>query len=358
MEIYHDRTGLMQASPYLVLIKDEGIGVMYNEDDAIPFIVYNGRVEFGMYGTEHQDIYAHLRMSRRTVATLEGRYWKDRNVLSFWHDRGTQSETLAADVYSNIDLIYSSFKRRLGFNIANAKLCFEFSLPREIGGQVIVVMTPVELKRTKPTSPSGEFFYNMLMKASKTEEPQQNDDDYAPNGMSKKDYYRHYEMVGESKENTMSNNVINIEESQLKSMVGKMIRETYRRVMNEANLRDAVNSQVKKLVKEMMELDLKKGEIATNLGDTWRGVPGTRYIWHGEWADPEIEYKGYLINANDVEDFFYDRYMEGIQDQGFGTEGYDEAFDDWMNKQSKITLTLALDDMIAGGSAQPINEGK
>lgn len=35
---------------------------------------------------------------------------------------------------------------------------------------------------------------------------------------------------------------------------------------------------------------------------TWRGVEGTRYIWHGCWSDPEIYYDGYLFNYWDVED--------------------------------------------------------
>ena len=348
MEIYHDRTGLMQASPYLVLIKDEGIGVMYNDDDAIPFIVFNGRVEFGMYGTEHKDIYAHLRMSRRMVSTLEGRYWKDRNVLAFWHDRGTQNETLATDVCSNIDLIYSSFKRRLGMNISNAKTCFEFPLPREIGGQVIVVISPIELKRTKPTAPNGDFFYNMLVKASKTEEQPQQQDDYAPNGMSKKDYYRHYEMVGENKENTMSNNVINIEEAKLKAMVNRMIKETYHRVVNHIELREAVNKRVKHLVREMMEgghlfsQDPETGEVSTNSQETWRGIPGTKFIWHGEWADPEILYQGKLINGSELEDFFHNEWKYEMEEYG-----YDMDYETWMNQKSPIELKCALDDMVS-----------
>ena len=38
--------------------------------------------------------------------------------------------------------------------------------------------------------------------------------------------------------------------------------------------------QLKKLVKESF----------TN--KPWRGVPGTKFIWNGEWADPEVEYDG------------------------------------------------------------------
>lgn len=50
----------------------------------------------------------------------------------------------------------------------------------------------------------------------------------------------------------------------------------------------------------------------------WCGVEGTRYIWHGEWADPEIYYDGYLFNYWDVmdglseEDLNDTAYLEGV----------------------------------------------
>ena len=34
----------------------------------------------------------------------------------------------------------------------------------------------------------------------------------------------------------------------------------------------------------------------------YRGVEGSRFIYHGEWSDPEVYYKGYLFNAWDIED--------------------------------------------------------
>jgi len=36
---------------------------------------------------------------------------------------------------------------------------------------------------------------------------------------------------------------------------------------------------------------------------TWLGVPGTIYRYHGDWSDPEIEYKGCLYNEWDAQDF-------------------------------------------------------
>jgi hypothetical protein len=36
--------------------------------------------------------------------------------------------------------------------------------------------------------------------------------------------------------------------------------------------------------------------------DLFLGLRGVYYIWHGEWADPEIEYYGKLYNYWDVVD--------------------------------------------------------
>ena len=41
----------------------------------------------------------------------------------------------------------------------------------------------------------------------------------------------------------------------------------------------------------------------------WYDLTGVGFIWHGEWSDPEIEYKGKRINANIIEDSMLDRWI-------------------------------------------------
>ena len=41
----------------------------------------------------------------------------------------------------------------------------------------------------------------------------------------------------------------------------------------------------------------------------WYGISDVGYIWHGEWSDPEIEYKGKRINATIVEDTMWERWI-------------------------------------------------
>ena len=44
--------------------------------------------------------------------------------------------------------------------------------------------------------------------------------------------------------------------------------------------------------------------------ETYRGVPGSTFIWHGEWSDPEVLWKGISLNVNDVEDKLWYSYKD------------------------------------------------
>lgn len=61
----------------------------------------------------------------------------------------------------------------------------------------------------------------------------------------------------------------------------------------------------------------------------WYGISDIGYIWHGEWSDPEIEYKGKRINATIVEDTMWERWI--CDDDGRLIEGR-ESDDDGFKK--------------------------
>lgn len=48
----------------------------------------------------------------------------------------------------------------------------------------------------------------------------------------------------------------------------------------------------------------------------WYGIEDIGFIWHGEWADPEIEYKGKRINSTIVEDTMWERFREDCEEDG------------------------------------------
>ena len=43
--------------------------------------------------------------------------------------------------------------------------------------------------------------------------------------------------------------------------------------------------------------------------ESWYGIKGIRFIWNGEWADPQIEYKGRRCSAYVVEDTMWERWI-------------------------------------------------
>lgn len=42
----------------------------------------------------------------------------------------------------------------------------------------------------------------------------------------------------------------------------------------------------------------------------WYGIENVGFVWHNEWADPEIEYKGKRFSCYIVEDTMWERYKE------------------------------------------------
>ena len=48
----------------------------------------------------------------------------------------------------------------------------------------------------------------------------------------------------------------------------------------------------------------------------YRGIRGIHLIWHGEWADPELSYKGKVVNYYAVEDTIWEEYKEDRKTKG------------------------------------------
>ena len=59
----------------------------------------------------------------------------------------------------------------------------------------------------------------------------------------------------------------------------------------------------------------------------WYRIPSVQFIYHGDWADPEIYYRGQYYNATAAENELYEIWRNQIE--------YDETrydFDEWMQK--------------------------
>lgn len=62
----------------------------------------------------------------------------------------------------------------------------------------------------------------------------------------------------------------------------------------------------------------------------WYGIPYITFIWHGEWADPEIMYRKKLYNATEVEDLFWSRFKEDCKE--YGIKSTDAEWKKWMKE--------------------------
>lgn len=82
--------------------------------------------------------------------------------------------------------------------------------------------------------------------------------------------------------------------------------------ITENKLMSLVNEAVNRILSEAGNLygTDSEGNTFTNSEKTWRGVPGTTFIWHGEWSDPEVIYKGQSFNETDLEDYLWAEYKE------------------------------------------------
>ena len=76
--------------------------------------------------------------------------------------------------------------------------------------------------------------------------------------------------------------------------------------------------------------------MKTNL-PLFYGIPAVYFIWRGEWSDPQIRYRGHVVNYFEVENYFWSMFREEFPN---GTE---EDFDKWLPKQGREVKQFILD---------------
>ena len=65
----------------------------------------------------------------------------------------------------------------------------------------------------------------------------------------------------------------------------------------------------------------------------WYGVPGIKMIYHGDWADPELKYKGKLFNYYGIKNSLWEFYKEDLEEKLFeliNEENIDDGFERWI----------------------------
>jgi hypothetical protein len=77
-------------------------------------------------------------------------------------------------------------------------------------------------------------------------------------------------------------------------------------------------------------------------GTTYRGVPGTEFIWYNEWADPDILFEGETYNYWDVEDGLWQLYCEDCREARIVPDE-DEGFQHWIDSHHDLVISQLLD---------------
>ena len=95
----------------------------------------------------------------------------------------------------------------------------------------------------------------------------------------------------------------------------RIIKESVKRVIRENKLNTRRRNRV---IRESGDLygHYDDGTPFTNSKKRFHGIPGTVFIYHGEWSDPEVWYDGEEYNASMFEDTFWDMYKTECEEEG------------------------------------------
>jgi len=105
---------------------------------------------------------------------------------------------------------------------------------------------------------------------------------------------------------------------------------------------DNVEEESKAISFNTLKKFVNEDENTAWVDKTWFGVPGTRFIWNGEWADPEVEYDGEIINSNELDDYVWTQYELECREKGKRPNE-----DEFQNKSTKW-FKKQLDDFMFG----------
>jgi hypothetical protein len=64
------------------------------------------------------------------------------------------------------------------------------------------------------------------------------------------------------------------------------------------------------------------------------GIRGIEFIWHGEWSDPELIWRGKSFNYYDVELPLWSEYRDECSENG--TPADENAFPAWVKKNAYL----------------------
>lgn len=122
------------------------------------------------------------------------------------------------------------------------------------------------------------------------------------------------------------NGLVNVKPETLVN-IAKERYPKYTSLQENKKVTHVTEGEIKRMIKEGVLNTLKEmagdlywkdedGEVHTTSKRSYRGIPGTTYIWHGDWADPTILYKGKEYNGSDVDENLWANYKADCEAEG------------------------------------------
>lgn len=119
----------------------------------------------------------------------------------------------------------------------------------------------------------------------------------------------------------------------------RIVKESVNRILRENSRGES------KIIKEGGHLYHKDedGKVWTNSKETYRGVPGSTFIWHNEWADPEVLWNGVKLNENDIEEGLWYSYEDDCEERGENPT--EQGYEAWLKEMGTEYIASQLDDL-------------
>lgn len=134
--------------------------------------------------------------------------------------------------------------------------------------------------------------------------------------------------------------------------------------LTEGDLRRIVNNSVKRVLRENFRRKKRlvseaghlyhkdeDGNVWTNSKETYRGVPGSTYIWHGEWADPEVLWGGVELNVTDIEEGLWYSYEDDCEERG--EKPTKQGYEAWLKEMGTEYIASQLDELAWAAQGNP-----
>ena len=141
----------------------------------------------------------------------------------------------------------------------------------------------------------------------------------------------------------MNKKLMRLTESDLQ----RIVKESVKRILRENSRRKS------RMIKEDGHLYHKDedGNVWTNSKETYRGVPGSTYIWHGEWADPEVLWDGVELNVTDIEEGLWYSYKDDCEERGENPT--EQGYEAWLKEMGTEYIASQLDDLAWAAQGNP-----